>query len=324
MNKKGFTIVEVLVTLFILGLVLYTAYLTYIKLLKGFKSESEKISSQIESLVGLEILRLDLEHIGYGIPVNETNPIIAWDSSTKTLTIRSTLNNTNEITRGYLVAFCNSGNLEIRYDGRETASASFVSIMNSETKEYFDYGEISGIGISPDSGTCTSNKVYLAFPIRKEVADNTGGANGCSVSRCELITYTLSNSNLIDRCNINTYNLIRRVGGSTTGEPVLNCVADWALTFDIDTNGNGIIDSGEENQTTLPTSNSDIRTKLKAINVYILIQEGKYDPEYTYSQAVTCGSNMCVEVNGVNLTLPSDYENYRWKPLMIKVKPMNL
>ena len=321
MGKKGFTITELLVTIFIVGVVFSAAYITYIKLLKGFKSESEKISSQIENLVGLEILRLDLEHVGYGIPYNETKPVLEWNSTAKSLILRSTLNNTKQSTKGYAILKCNSGSFNISLDAREDSSAN-MTIITTENREFFDIASVSGSSIIT-SNTCSNGKVYIGFPLRNEVY--SGSANDCDISRCERITYLLSNSSLIDRCNPNTFNLLRRVGVSSTGgEPVLNCVADWTITFDIDSNGNGVIDSGEENQQTLPSTNLEIRSKLKAINIYILVQEGRKDPEYTYSQATTCGSDKCVVVNGELLKLPSNYENYRWKPLIIKVKPMDL
>ena len=329
MNKKGLSLIELLVAIFIVGVILGAAYFTYIKLLKGFKSESENISTQIENLVGLDILRLDLEHVGYGIPNNETSSLISWNTSSKSLTLRSTLNNTNAFTRGYLLLKCSSGSLNIRYDGREDTSTSnkFVSILNATTRNFFDKGEIGTGLVSPKTASCSNNQIYIAYPVRKVVYDNT--SNGCSVGYCEQITYELSNSDLISRCNPNTSNLIRRVGTSTSGgEPILNCVADWTLTFDIDDNGNGIIEASEQNKTDLHTltSNADIRSKLKAINVYILVQEGRYDPDFTYNQAVNCSSSSgkCVNVNGVLLGLPSGFEHYRWKPLMIKVKPMDL
>ncbi|WP_029520372.1 type II secretion system protein [Persephonella sp. IF05-L8] len=326
-NKKGLTVTELLVTMFIVGIILAAAYFTYIKLLKGFKSESSKVATQIENLVGLEIIRLDLEHIGYGIPVDETNKIIDWVN--KELIFRSTLNNTNSITRGYLLAKCNSGSLDITYDGRENPTAVYVSVIDTNTKLFFAAGTINNgiienlMALNGNTVTCLNNRVYIAYPVRDSVYDGT--RNGCVNSLCEEITYSLSQTNLIDRCNPDTYNLIRKVGPSaTSGEPVLNCVADWKVTFDIDTDGNGIIDTGEQNQSSPPLNNTDIRNKLKAINVYILVQEGRYDADFTYSQAVDCGSKKCVQINGQDLELPTNYEHYRWKPLMIKVKPMDL
>ncbi|EDP73447.1 hypothetical protein, partial [Hydrogenivirga sp. 128-5-R1-1] len=307
------------------------AYFTYIKLLKGFKSESEKISSQIESLVGLEVLRLDLEHLGYGISNDETNLILSWDSTNKELILRSTLNNTNSSTRGYILTKCNAGTLDVNYDGREDKTNPYVSVLDTENWNFFDTGQVVNNTISLNSQTCSNTKVYVAFPIRDVVYNGT--SNGCLVSYCEQITYTLSNANLISRCNPGTYNLVRRIGTANTGgEPILNCVSDWKITVDIDLDGNGVIDSTETDLTfnnldvdlNGTIENSEIRNNLKAVNVYILIQDGKYDPEYTYTQVSNCGADKCVSINGELLKLPANYIHYRWKPLKIKIKPMDL
>ncbi len=322
MNKKGFTITELLVTLFIIGIVLSAAYITYIRLLKGFKSEKEKIASQIENLVGLEILRLDLEHIGYGIPKEETKKLIEWDGSK--LILRSTLNNTNKSTLGYLVGKCTSSQINITYDGREDKTNNYVTILQDD-KSFFDKGTISS-NIINSSKSCTSGNIYIAFPVRKKVYN--GSSNDCQKGLCERITYSLTDSNLPDRCNVNTKKLIRRVGrGNTGGETVLSCIADWKITFDIDKNSDGKIDSSEENldDYSLLSDNTTIRKKLKLINVYMLVQEGRYDPNFEYSNNIkNCGSDKCVSIDNIELKLPTDYNHYRWKVLKISVKPMDL
>jgi type IV pilus assembly protein PilW len=84
-NNKGITLIELLVVIFIFVLVIFTSYSLYLSLLKGSKQDIEISSFQMESLIGLEILRLDLEHIGYGIPSNETALVITWSETDKKL-----------------------------------------------------------------------------------------------------------------------------------------------------------------------------------------------------------------------------------------------
>ncbi len=324
MSRKGVTLIELLVVLIIVGLILGAVYATYINLLKGFKKGTEATASEVENLVGLEVLRLDIEHMGYGLPDSESKPIVEWDSSSKRLVLRSTLNNTSESTIGYLIAKCESGELNIQIDGREDSSANYVSILQASSKDFLSKGTVSGSKISLPSGvSCSNGEIYIAFPVRDTVYN--GSSNGCSVGLCEEIVYELSASNLISRCNVNTYNLVRRLGtSSTTGEPVLNCVADWKVTFDIDQNDNGILESTETDLSSPPSTNEDIRDKLKRVNIYLLVQEGRYDPDYTFSQVTNCGSNKCVAIGGIELKLPSGYENYRWKAIKLSVKPMGI
>lgn len=66
-RDKGYSIIEVLITLFIVSLILSAAYFTYVSIFKSMKGESESVELQMEKIVGLELLRLDLEHVGYGI-----------------------------------------------------------------------------------------------------------------------------------------------------------------------------------------------------------------------------------------------------------------
>lgn len=347
--KKGLTIVELLVTMFILVLVLSVAHLTYTHLLKGFKSGSLEETTEIAQLVGIEILRLDLEHIGYGIPKDEDNKIIEvtetdltkrWNSNEK-LIVRSSLNNTNEETRGWLfIEVDDTGNAQVISDGREKKSNSVnIVLIDSETKNliannsacsnptsateaYFSIsidnttGEIAGLNqtcIYPSSG----KKYYLGFPIDTSITD------ACNISYCNKIEYNLSLSPS-EFCNKDTKNLKRTVGDSN-GEPIIECVADWKVTVDLDTDGDGKVDTYD---TTFPMTNDNIRKQLKLINVYILVQIGKKKPDFSFNKTKPCGTYTCIDDpvvdRGIYLVLPNNYQNYKWKVIKLSVKPMNL
>lgn len=323
MKNKGFTIVEILITLFIFSVVIGAVYITYTNLLKGFKKETSITESEIETLIANNILRLDVEHIGYGISKDETASMFEWNSNTKTLVIRSTINNTNSETRGYLVLKCTAGSLQIQVDSRDDTTSKYVSVLDIN-KNFFDSGSISNNTVNLDSKACTDNYIYLAYPVRQEVYN--GSSNGCNTGLCEQISYFLTGVD-IKKCKVGNYNLIRRVGkGNTGGAPVMSCIADWDITVDLDTNGDGSVDLFETKN--IPVSNSEIRNQVKKINIYILLQEGEYDPEFTFKAYVPCPSNStnkCVQVgDNVFLKLPSNFEHYRWEILKIPVKIMNL
>jgi type IV pilus assembly protein PilW len=130
-DKKGFTLVELLVTFFIIVLVLGASYITYINLLKSFKGESKQVESQIEKVIGLELLRLDLEHAGLGIGVDQPDLPIQWDGSV--LTILSTLNNSNKSTYGWILVNCSTGSWPSDFvDNRETSNTNLV-FLNAST-----------------------------------------------------------------------------------------------------------------------------------------------------------------------------------------------
>jgi len=336
MNKRGFTLVELIVTLFIITVVMGAVYFTYIKLLKGFKNESSKIETQIEKLVGIELIRLDLEHIGYGIAKDETSLIINWDLNNKTLTLRSTINNTRQETLGWFyidctgLAGCNV-NISSLPEKGQSYYVYYIDAIDKMSRgkgtvNVDQYGAFS-FGGTPTGG---SGK-YIGFPITEKVYDNT--ANGCNVGYCNIVQYALSNINLPNYCNVNTYNLLRRVGteaiNGNGGNPLFNCVADYTVTFDLDTDGNGGVDQYGYSLPAVDKNgdgidNDEIRTQLKRINFYILIQEGIRNPKHNFSNVRSCGANTCINGIDVDLVLPDNYQPYSWKVLKISVKPMDL
>ncbi|SDN21934.1 type IV pilus assembly protein PilW [Desulfonauticus submarinus] len=291
-REKGVGLIEVLVSMAVILLILGITYKSYNTLLGGFKEETKSVETQIEKLTSLELIRLDIEHAGYGIASDTNDKIIAFDNSTKTLTIRSTINNTDKSTRGYVLADCISNKWEDRREDQTNNNLVYISLGN---KTFVSNGVYN---------TCPGTDVYLGFPYETN-------ATGCSSQKCSKIEYALSNNQDLDKCNPYTRNLQRLVGGGTT--PIVNCVADFQIRFELDTNDDGVIDNIT---TTAPTTNSDIRKQLKAVRVYLLVQEGQEDKKYNFTGNST--------IDGINLQLPTDYQHYRWKVIKMIVKPLNL
>jgi len=69
-KKSGFTLVELIITMAVLLLVIGAASQIFTGLLTQFKQQSSIAETNIEGLIGLEILRQDIEHAGYGLPWN--------------------------------------------------------------------------------------------------------------------------------------------------------------------------------------------------------------------------------------------------------------
>ena len=300
MNKiKGYSLIEILITIFIVSLLLSASYYLYVDIFRGVKEESESTELQIEKIVGLELLRLDIEHLGYGVAKNATDKIVEHDN--KILTIRSTINNTDKSSIGWIL--CKDG--VILKDARFDKKNNKIVLIDVNSGNYYK--------VITD-GTCPSPGLYVGFPIGDS-------ANACIVDSdktCNTIIYKLSDSQNLSHCNPNTRNLLRVVNNSPTGDPVLNCVADFRVTFELDTNGDGKIDCNtKDTNCSLPTNNNDIRVQLKKINVYILMQEGGLNKNYSYK-----GNNPTID--GIILQLPANYEHYRWKVLKLSVIPQGM
>lgn len=65
--EAGFTIVELMITMVIFVLVLLAASGIFTTLLAQFKQQSKIMETNTEGIIGLEILRRDIEHAGYGL-----------------------------------------------------------------------------------------------------------------------------------------------------------------------------------------------------------------------------------------------------------------
>ena len=313
-NKKGFTILELLIAIFISIILMAAVYYTYTTFFMGVKSERVNVEQEIEKIVSLELLRLDLEHLGYGIGKNPSgSDYKIYDfNNTKNipdspyLLIKTTLNNSNDNTIGWRI--CRDGRaIKTELEG---SNDNFVYIDDTGYIKYLT-----------TSGDCPSGNlvVYVGYPFDSNSIDcEYGGTNFCSV-----IKYYLSNTNLPKNCNPNTYNLLRKVNNGT-GQPLLSCIADIRFTVDMDTNKDGKIDLFNVDDISSYTA-SELREYTKKMNVYILYQEATpSDPNYKFTNYQTDSSGNYIEIDGIKLYLPSNFEKYKWKAIKVSVKPLSI
>lgn len=67
-REKGFTFIELLIVMVIMGFVLAAGSEMFVSLLGGYKQQSKIAETSIEGIIGLELLRRDIESAGYGLP----------------------------------------------------------------------------------------------------------------------------------------------------------------------------------------------------------------------------------------------------------------
>jgi prepilin-type N-terminal cleavage/methylation domain-containing protein len=72
-QHKGFTLIELLVSMVMFVLVIAAASQVFTTMVTQFKQQGKIQETQIEGLIGLELLRHDIEHAGYGLPWNLDN-----------------------------------------------------------------------------------------------------------------------------------------------------------------------------------------------------------------------------------------------------------
>jgi prepilin-type N-terminal cleavage/methylation domain-containing protein len=69
-REAGFTLVELLITMVIFVFTIAAATNIFVPLLMQFKQQSKVAETQIEGIVGLDLLRRDIEQAGFGLPWN--------------------------------------------------------------------------------------------------------------------------------------------------------------------------------------------------------------------------------------------------------------
>ena len=69
-RQSGFSMVELIIAMAVFVLTIVAATTIFVPLLTQFKQQSKAAETQIESVVGLEILRRDIAQAGFGVPWN--------------------------------------------------------------------------------------------------------------------------------------------------------------------------------------------------------------------------------------------------------------
>jgi len=69
-REHGFTLVELLIAMTMFIIVIASVASVFAPLLTQFKQQSKSAETQIEGIIGLEILRRDIKHAGFGLPWN--------------------------------------------------------------------------------------------------------------------------------------------------------------------------------------------------------------------------------------------------------------
>jgi prepilin-type N-terminal cleavage/methylation domain-containing protein len=80
-RQTGFTMVELLIAMLIFVLTIAAAASIFVPLLTAFKQQSKIAETQMEGIVGLEILRRDLEQAGFGLPWNIPEGVIYQEAA---------------------------------------------------------------------------------------------------------------------------------------------------------------------------------------------------------------------------------------------------
>lgn len=362
-NNRGFTLIEFLVVMTILGFVLAATTDTFVGLLRGYKQQGKIAETNIEGIIGLELMRQDIERAGFGLPWAIPSAMPAYQEAAA-----APASNYNDspnkpprpILNGYdgWVApgsgIANSDYLVIKATNvpRNTTSQLWTYMTTSEGINVWsptsenppsqDYVIVlsPGTGIGDAQSLLNAGVQFGSIdlpsggdPQPQMIFDISPIAPRMPFNRADYYILGPGNSYMpiSSRCAPNTGELVKGTISQSDGSrsdilPLLDCVADMKVIFRLDTNGTGTIDGVADNLNLSGLSALNIRKQVKEIRVYILAQEGQMDKSFIYPAAnIYVGDSNPLMDGGLGHTYNIGMNvHYRWKLYILVVQPKNM
>lgn len=341
MNKKGVTLIELLVVIVILAIVLAVIFKSYMMILKPQVQQQGIAETNVSNLIGIEILRKDIEMAGVGLPKTATTT-----GSCNEAVSDSTYNPDPETLNNCAppLPFSFADNLGLNQSDVLVIRSSMVALSDASMNWGYIYDNgTSGVGTYYPLGGSSSvdnvhfsildptNKLNLvkedckgdSFPNPHDKIYMAFGIDDSSLrmpyNRVDYYLYRPT-SGMPKRCSNGTYELYRAVikqsDGKRNYQPLLDCVRNFQVRFGFDTNDNGSVDKWAPSDISLPSDLDDMDKELKQVRVYILYQEGSKDDSYT-SPSNIMNDNVSFNISGSDL-------HYRWRVLRLVVNPLNI
>ena len=360
LNQKGVSFIELLIVMTLVVIVLMMNTDTLGVIFRQSRQQTQAVGAQMDRIVGLEILRTDIEHAGFGLPWSfQNSQSINYDEAANDpeknyndCSGTAPCNPPRGMLSGNDVGFNNSDYLVIKSPivGISETSQRWTYIVGGSPHTWGlnDLGTPPAspnqeriIAIRPrTSGGFTkelimdaSDKFFTTYPPTGDFAANGAVIYGVSPSTDLRMPFNRADyyiqrpASMPQACAPNTGVLykatINQNGGALNADPLIDCVADMQVIFRLDTNNDGTIDSTVEDISGLTAQ--QIREQLKEVRVYILSHEGQRDSAFKYSNGtVTVGEFGLGRTFDLSSVIGAGWENYRWKVSVLVVKPRNL
>lgn len=408
-NNKGFTLTELLVAMGLFVIVLTITGRAFETILGQTSRLLRSEESNIEGMIGLEMLRHDLQQAGLGL-YTEPAPAISSAKGEAASAPAANYNDypDNHVPRAIVfdnnlgaTALGNSGVAKSILAGTDYIAVKATTVGRNGTSQKWSFLDNSGVIPAPStwsSGaenykdnverfvllrksfsnpprtTLEENKKENSHWFSKDATEAFGvyTTQGRSVfltygvdndkfrfpfNRADFfVARTNSGADMPPVCAPNTGILykgsINQADGITSYLPLLDCVADMQVLLGWDMNLDGTVDTWSnakgnvknpdpftaDIETVMSQANNDIneqttlniRNCLKVVKVYLIVQDGKKDRNYTSPPTIQIGETTEGTLLGDGTaspavyTLSSEMLNYRWKEYRIVVRPKNL
>ncbi len=339
-DDKGFTLVEVMITLVILIVVLTGVSGLFTLVLGQYKQQSKIAETGMERIMGLEILRQDVAHAGHGLPWNNLSGLAYTEAASGTF---------NDLPPSAPRAIVSGNNTAFGGSDRLIVKAASVgtdplcrrwTLMDSTgaTRSWTPASEnlVAGnrvIVLEPGATEDTRRSLVTSGSIYSKdfsaVGDfaplnpgetrvvygiDGGGALQMPYNRAE---YYIDTTRVPQTCAPNTgvlsKALVSHVDGTLLAPlPLLDCVADFQVRYGLDSDSDGVIETTSDDLALLDART--IRQQVKEVRLFILAHEGQRDRNYTHPTGTFTVAGHASAVD----------RQFRWRVYEMVVKPINL
>jgi len=283
---RGFTLVELLIAMVIVGIFLGAVFGTFIHFL-GTSGEQAALSSRsFEARTGLVQVRRDLASAGFGLPEGGLNNAVAGTPTS--ITIRSTAMTGRTDGTGQ-----EAGQVGILQSG-ETVNgvpAGTNGVVLAPSREYITEGQLGSMGVS-----LKTTKIFFVTRLNPDYYERqyqlSAACNGTGCGDCAQGTPDLQ---------------YQDTNGGATPQPAVECVQDLQVRFGFQTSAGGLAFSNPGN---LPAGADD--TLPDVLKVGMVVQVGSKHRGQTVTSSPINYQDSDLQVTG-GVGLNSQQQQYRWQ-----------
>lgn len=341
-KEAGFTLIELLVTMVIFVLAIAAASQMFVGQLTQFKQQGKIAETNIEGIIGLELLRRDIEHAGYGLPWNMNGANYSEAVNDAATAHNDTLFN-DSTTNAPRAVFSGNG---IGVNGSDVLVVKAVNVATNDAAQRWTRlgtGDVKRNGLSGDNfanndrvivispGSTDANRRTLVNGLFNATYNTTSTFAPADNTETNIIYGVDADTNLRmpfnradyyiktpattmpTRCATGTGILykatVNHANGQLTEFPILDCVANIQVDYQLDLLPAGGVD-GVIDTTTDDLAGYTVQEirQVKEVRVYILAHEGQRNRSYTFTNftgVATCPT--CIRV-GRDAVLGQDFD----------------
>ncbi len=346
-QDSGFTIIELMITMVILVTVLGAASALFVNLMRAYKQQSKIAETGMEGIVGLEILRRDIEHAGFGLPWNSVNGsgeaengagtrAVACNPTAFTDAPRAIQSIDNAVNAGdYLVI--RAANIGMTPASGKWTTLGFGPVHRTWGSPMEDLEAVDRvIVLSPGLDNTSFRTLVSGGGAWYTRFDTLGAFAPPDATQTYLVygidcattlrmpfnraDYYIDRSSIPVHCAPDTGILVKATLRQSDGlltpiYPLLDCVRSVRYRYRLDTNGDGLIDTTTVDADGIAgLTAQQIRDQVREVQVFILAHDGQRDT--TYRQAPNP-----IDLGGRLVTVDN---NYRWRLYRMVIQPISM